>query len=160
MNRLANPDIAAAILGFEDRRRDDRRRISLRTFVQGGLKPRRRAGRRAEDHTSVVDWHSPHLLVLSVTILLLSVADAFLTLTLIGLGATEANPFLAFILEEHPQAFAAIKLGLTGMGILLLVAVARARVFRVMRAATLLHGVAVGYLALIVYEWWMLNTLL
>lgn len=160
MNRLANPGVAAVTEGIEDRRRSDRRRLSLRTFIQGGLKPRRRAGRRAEDHTSVLDWHSPHLLFLSVTILFLSVADALMTVTLISLGATEANPFLAFVLEEHPQAFAGIKMGLTGLGILVLVAVARARVFRVMRAATVLNGVAVGYVALIVYEWWMLNTLL
>ena len=127
--------------------------------MQGGLTPRRRTGRRAEDHAVVVDWHAPHLLFLSVTILLLSVADAFLTLTLIGKGAQEANPFLAFVLDEHPQAFAAVKMGLTGVGVLVLVAVARARVFRVMRVAAVLHGIALGYLALIAYEGWMLNAL-
>lgn len=160
MNRSGNSGITAVTQGFEDRRRDDRRRLTLRTFIQGGLTPRRRGGRRAEDHSGVIDWHSPHLLFLSVTILSLSVVDAFLTLHLIGEGATEANPFLAFVLEEHPQAFAAIKMGLTGLGILVLVAVARARVFGVMRVAVVLHGVALGYLALILYEWWMLYALL
>jgi hypothetical protein len=162
LNRLVDSGVAAAFPhGLKDRRRvDDRRRLTLRTFLQGGLTPRRRAGRRMEDDTGVVDWHEPHLFFLSVAILLLSVADAFLTLNLISLGAHEANPFLAFILEEHPKAFAAVKMGLTSVGILVLVAVARARVFGVMRVAAVLHGIAAGYLALIAYEWWMLRAVM
>jgi hypothetical protein len=54
-----------------------------------------------------IDWHEPYLLFLAMTILLLSVADAFLTITLIMGGAQEANPLLAFILDEHPEWFAA-----------------------------------------------------
>ena len=107
-----------------------------------------------------IDWHEPYLLFLSLTILLLSVADAFLTLTLIMGGATEANPFLAFILRDHPELFAVVKMGFTGVGVLVLVAVARSRVFRVMRAGFVLQGVFVAYVALIAYEWWLLRTFL
>jgi hypothetical protein len=162
VNRRADPGIAPAFAhGFRDRRRsDDRRSLTLRTILQGGLTPRRRTGRRAADHAGIVDWHAPHLLFISVAILLLSVADAFLTLTLISLGAHEANPFLAFVLEDHPKAFAAVKMGLTGVGIVVLVAVARTRVFRVMRVGAVLHGIAWGYVTLIAYEWWMLRTIL
>ena len=80
-----------------------------------------------------VDWHEPYLLGLAVTILLLNVVDAFLTLTLLTSGAREANPFVAFILDSHPQLFALTKMGLTGGGVLILVAVARIRLFNVMR---------------------------
>ncbi len=93
-------------------------------------------------------------------ILLLSVADAFLTITLIMGGAQEANPLLAFVLHEHPEFFAALKMGLTGSGVLVLVAVARARLFRIMRVGLVLQGVFVGYVALIAYEWWLLRALL
>lgn len=127
--------------------------------MQGGFTPRRRGGRRAGDQHSPVDWHEPHLLFLALSILLLSVADAFLTLTLLTRGATEANPFLAYLLAEHPKAFAAIKMLLTGGGVLVLVAVARAKVFSVMRVSTILHYLLAGYAALIFYEWSMLNTL-
>ena len=106
-----------------------------------------------------VDWHEPHLLFLAITILLLSVADAFLTLTLMTMGATEANPFLAYVLAEHPKAFAGIKMLLTGGGVLVLVAVARAKVFSVMRVSTVLHCLLACYAALIFYEWSMLNAL-
>jgi hypothetical protein len=93
-------------------------------------------------------------------ILLLSVADAFLTITLIMGGATEANPFLAFILRDHPELFAAVKMGLTGGGVLVLVAVARSRLFRIMRVGAVLQGLFVAYVALIAYEWWLLRTFL
>jgi hypothetical protein len=144
-----------------DRRRGgDRRRMTLRSFIQGGLTPRRRGGRRAGDQLLPIDWHEPYLLVLSLTILLLSVADAFLTITLIMGGAQEANPFLAFILEDHPKLFAGVKMALTGGGVLVLVAVARARLFRIMRVGFLLQGIFVAYVALIAYEWWLLRTFL
>jgi len=93
-------------------------------------------------------------------VLLLSVADAFLTLTLLMAGASEANPFLAFILEEHPQLFALIKMGFTGAGVLVLVAVARARLFRIMRVGLVLQGIFVAYVALIAYEWRLLHAIL
>ena len=134
--------------------------MTLGTFLRGGLTPRRRSGRRADEQHLPIDWHEPYLLFLSIMILLLSVADAFLTLTLIMGGATEANPLLAFVLRDHPHLFAVIKMSLTGAGVLVLVAVARTRLFRVMRAGIVLQGVFVAYVALIGYEWWMLRTLL
>lgn len=107
-----------------------------------------------------IDWHEPYLLFLSLMILLLSVADAFLTITLIMAGAEEANPFLEFILRDHPELFAVLKMGLTGSGVLVLVAVARARLFRVLRVGVVLQGVFVAYVALIAYEWWLIRTFL
>ena len=93
-------------------------------------------------------------------ILLLSVADAFLTITLIMAGVQEANPLLAYILRDRPEWFAAVKMGLTGAGVLVLVAMARSRVFRIMRVGFVLQGIFVGYVALIAYEWWALQALL
>ena len=107
-----------------------------------------------------IDWHEPYLLALAVTILLLNVVDAFLTLTLLAAGANEANPLVAFVLNSHPRMFALMKMGLTGAGVLILVAVARIRLFNVMRVGTLLHAVLAGYLTLIGYEWWLLRAVL
>jgi hypothetical protein len=144
----------------ERRRGHDRRRLSLGSFLRGGVTPRRRGGRRAGEHHLPIDWHEPYLLFLALTILLLSVADAFLTLTLIVSGAREANPFLAFVLRDHPELFAVVKMGLTGAGVVVLVAVARSRLFRIMRAGFVLQGLFVAYVALIAYEWWLLRALL
>ena len=124
------------------------------------MTPRRRGGRRVDEQHLPVDLVEPYLFFLSLTILLLSVADAFLTLTLIMGGAREANPFLAYILRDLPEWFAAVKMGLTGAGVLVLVAMARSRVFRIMRVGFVLQGIFVVYVALIAYEWWALRTLL
>lgn len=93
-------------------------------------------------------------------ILLLSVADAFLTITLIMGGAQEANPLLAFVLRDHPELFAVVKMTLTGTGVLVLVAMARSRFFRIMRVGSVLQALFVGYVALIAYEWWLLHRFL
>ena len=157
----STPAARAAPPPWVERRVDrDRRRTSWRSFFQGSLTPRRRAGRRAGEHHLPIDWHEPYLLFLSVTILLLSVVDAFFTLTLLTVGATEANPVMAFVLTHHPQLFALVKMGFTGVGVLVLVAVARARLFRVMKVGLVLQGVFVAYLVLIGYEWWLLRAIL
>jgi hypothetical protein len=135
----------------------DRRHTTIRTFLQSGITPRRRGARRSEERHMPVDWHEPYLLALAVTILLLNVVDAFFTLTLLTRGASEANPFVAFILDVHPRLFALTKMGLTGGGVLILVAVARIRLFNVMRVGSLLHAVLAGYVTLIAYEWWLLR---
>ncbi len=155
----ADPNLAPIPRG-ERRLGPDRRTTTLRSFVQGGFTPRRRGGRRVGEHHLPIDWHEPYLLFLSVAILLLSVVDAFLTLTLMTAGATETNPVMAFVLSHHPQLFALTKMSFTGIGVLVLVAVARARVFRVMKVGAVLQGLFVGYVALIAYEWWLLRAIL
>jgi hypothetical protein len=149
--RGASPSVS------ERRTATDRRTLSWRSFVQGGLVPRRRAARRDGEHHGLVDWHAPHLFFLSITILLLSVADAFLTLTLIKHGAAEANPLMSFVLDEHPQLFGGIKMVLTGGGVLVLVALARAHVFRLVRVEAIMHWFLLAYVALIAYECWLLR---
>jgi hypothetical protein len=138
----------------------DRRTLTLRTFIQGSLTPRRRSSRRACEGLPLVDWHEPHLLFVSIMILLLSVTDAFLTLTLLTHGAEEANPLLAYVLKHHPGLFAAVKMGLTGTGLLVLVAMARARLFRVVRVGTVIQWCLFAYIALIGYECWLLQQVL
>ncbi len=164
MNESSNREAVAAGLNAEvyaERRGGaDRRRLTLGSFVRGGVTPRRRDGRRVGEHHLPIDWHEPYLLFLSLTILLLSVADAFLTITLIMGGAQEANPLLAFVLRDHPDLFAVVKMTLTGTGVLVLVAMARSRFFRIMRVGSVLQALFVGYVALIAYEWWLLRTFL
>jgi hypothetical protein len=158
-SRLIAVNAGGERLIVADRRRaGERRRLTLRTFLQGGITPRRRRGRRASDAPFLIDWHEPHLLFLAVAILLLSVADAFLTLTLLTRGAEELNPLLEYVLRAHPRLFAAAKMGLTGGGLLVLVALARATVFRVIRVSSIIHWFLLAYAVLIGYEWWLLRS--
>ncbi len=58
--------------------------------------------------------------IVAVT-LVLNLIDAVLTLFWVGAGlADEANPLLADLVENHPLFFALAKLGLVGLGSLLL----------------------------------------
>lgn len=150
------PESSGDALPLPDRRLGtaDRRARLWRTLLVSSLAPRRRAGRRAGEHLPV-DFHEPYLLVLSIAMLVLSVADAFLTVTLLTHGAKEANPLLAFVLDEHPRLFAVVKMALTGLGVVLLVALARTRVFKVVRADWFLTALVAAYLALVAYEAWL-----
>jgi hypothetical protein len=156
---------AAAIVQLEidsagaERRvsRVDRRTMSLWRFLRGGLVPRRRTGRRDGDHYLPIDWHDPYLLFLALLMLLLSVTDAFMTVTLLNDGAIETNPLLAYVLNEHPQLFAVVKMGLTGFGVVVLVAVARSRLLGFISARALFQGLALAYVGLVAYEVWLVS---
>jgi len=141
---------------IERRAGAERRTVTLTTFLRGSLLARRRSDRRADDLYHV-DWHEPDLLFLAVTTLLLSVIDAFFTLTLLRHGASEVNPLMNYLLNEHPRMFAIVKMVLTGGGVLVLVAAARAHLFRVVRVKTIMQGMLLCYLALFGYEMWLLR---
>jgi len=146
--------------GVERRRFPERRRLTFRTLLRSGVTPRRRNGRRRGDRDGIVDWHEPDLLFLALTILLLSITDAFFTVTLLANGATEINPLLAYVFQHFPGFFPIFKMTLTGVGVVVLVAMARARVFRIVRVKTILQFILAGYVAVIAYEVWMMNTVL
>ena len=90
-------------------------------------------------------------------ILLLSVADAFLTLILLQQGAAEVNPFMAVLLYRGVAVFAALKLGITSASIILMVVLARYRFMRVLQVNWVLYGVLSIYAGLIAYEIWLLK---
>jgi hypothetical protein len=136
----------------------ERRRPTLASYWLGALRPRRHSGRRSEDHIyPVIDWHQPRLLIPALIIFFLCVADAFLTLTLIHHGAIEANPFMAALLGLDVRSFTGVKLVLTALGTLVLVACARMRLFRRLPGEVFLYVIAGAYVALIVYELQMLD---
>ena len=95
-------------------------------------------------------------MLIAVMILLLSVADALLTLTLISHGALEENPVMAPLLQGSAEGFAAVKLGLTAIGVLVLMAVARVRAFGRLPVGALLYVVLTAYAVLVAYELRML----
>jgi len=141
----------------QDRRYADRRKGSLLGFLVGGFSPRRRRGRRAADRYALVDWHEPQLLLTALLILLLSTADAFLTLNILLLGGEELNPFMAWMLDHNLLLFTAVKMLLTGVGVIILVATARARIFQAVRVSRVMHVFVAAYLVLVGYEWLILD---
>jgi len=139
------------------RSRPDRRTFNWRTVVVGFVRSRRRNSRRsAEGEALFSDWHHPWLFFLAIGIMLLSSADAFMTLTLIDLGANEANPLMHRAMEQSMASFAAVKMALTAFGVLALVFLARARLLNFFRAGAVLTAVFSMYACLICYELVML----
>jgi hypothetical protein len=145
----------------ERRNGPDRRRRTLHALIYGGFKPRRRKPRRdGELRVSGVDWHPAQWLVAAVLILLLSCADAALTLTLVEHGAYEVNPVMAPLLEGSALAFTLVKIGLTAGGVVLLTALARMRAFGRIPVSVVLYIVLAGYGVLVAYELQLLKEIL
>jgi hypothetical protein len=145
--------------GFERRHRSDRRHRLFWSILYGSFNPRRRgpARRLNDSRFHPVDWYSAHLLAVSVGILLLSAADAFMTGLLLVQGADEVNPFMAVLVYRSVAAFVALKMGMTGVSILVMVFLSRYRFMRVLRVDLVLYAVLMVYLWLIGYEIWMLK---
>jgi hypothetical protein len=143
----------------ENRDSDDRREFSWRTVFFGFLRSRRRDTRRgSEDAPLYTDWHHPWLFFLATGTMLLSCMDAFFTLQLLDRGAIEMNPAMAVMIGQGTLAFAATKMLLTGLGILILVFLSQTRMFNLMRTGLVLTMFFTFYACLVCYEFiYLLN---
>jgi hypothetical protein len=143
----------------ERRERTDRRRRAWWSLLYGSFNPRRRRpARRLDDpRFHPVDWYAAHLLAVSVGILLLSATDAFLTSILLLHGADEMNPVMAVLVYRSVATFAALKMAMTGAGIVMMVFLARYRFMRLIRVEFILYAALTVYAWLIGYEFWMLK---
>jgi hypothetical protein len=131
----------------------DRRTLSWRTFLYGFLFSRRRVHRRsAEVEVLFLDWHHPWLFFLSIGTMLLSCADAFLTLQLLERGMHEINPAMLYLLGHGAAAFAGVKLGMTAAGIFVLVFLAHVHFLNRFRTGLFLTAFFSGYAILVCYE--------
>lgn len=137
----------------DNRGSDDRREFSWRTVFFGFVRSRRRDTRRgSEDAPLYTDWHHPWLFFLATGTMLLSCIDAFFTLQLIGRGAVEINPIMATMIGQGTLTFAATKMLLTGLGILVLVFLSQTRMFNLMRTGLVLTVFFTAYACLVCYE--------
>jgi len=145
--------------GSDRRERTDRRNRTFWSVLYGSFKPRRRrpARRLSDSRFHPIDWYSAHLLAVSIGILLLSAADAFLTGILLLHGADEINPIMAVLVYRSVAAFAAFKMAMTGIGLVVMVFLARYRFMRVIRVEMMMYVVLLVYAWLIGYEFWMLK---
>jgi hypothetical protein len=143
----------------ERRGRADRRRRFLWAICYGSFNPRRRRPARRLDDSRFhpLDWHSAHLLGVSVGILLFSAADAFFSAILLLHGANEVNPVMAVLFYRSIAIFTALKMAMTGACIVLMVLLARYSFMRVIRVELIMYMVLAVYAWLIFYEVGMLK---
>ena len=131
----------------------DRRALSWRTAFFGYMRSRRHSSRRDDDGDVIfMDWHHPWLFFLAVGIMLLSCADAFLTLLLIERGMIETNPVMAAVLGQGAATFAVSKVLMTGTSILILVFLAKFHFMNRFRTGLFLTLFFIIYSCLVCYE--------
>ncbi len=107
----------------------------------------------------MTDWFQPQWLATAMIIMILSSADAVLTLALMSRGAIELNPLMEPLVRGSGRSFAFWKLGLTSIGVVVLTMTARLRIFGRIPAGSLLYAVLAGYLVLVGYEIWLLRSI-
>jgi len=126
-------------------------------MLYGGLRPRRRSGRRRDDHHRVLlDWHEPRVLYLSLGIVLMSCADALFTLNILAAGGEELNALMRWLISSDVQWFLGAKIGMTAAGVVLLAMAVNRRLLGRIRVLRLLQLFCVGYAALIGWELYLL----
>jgi hypothetical protein len=143
----------ASRVASDKRAKDERRDFSWRTVFFGFIRSRRHAHRRvADDDVVFLDWHHPWLFFLATGTMLLSVADAFLTLQLMNLGMIEVNPVMNAVMQQSTMLFTSTKLAMTAFGILVLVFLAKLRFLNRIRTGAFLTVFFSFYACLVCYE--------
>lgn len=137
----------------EQRGDSERRCFSWRTVAYGFALSRRHAHRRVADSDVIfLDWHHPWLFFLSIGTMLLSAADAFLTLQLMERGMIEANPLMQAALRQSTAFFTGTKLAMTAVGIFVLVFLAKLHFLNRFRTGLFLTFFFSMYACLVCYE--------
>ena len=154
MENTGNPSTMAAC----KRSGQDRRTKPTSPFSFVSLRGSRKTVRREEDASThyYVDLYGRGEGLLFLFILLLSVADAFLTLELIRTGMSEFNTVMDYYLRLGPLPFVLVKYLMTATGLICLLIHKNYPLFRG-RVSTkaIMILVALMYCALIVYELWL-----
>lgn len=101
----------------------DRRSGKNFQFVKQLVSGQRTIARRNSDRARIVyfDRYDSRLIRVIIAVLALSVADAILTVRLVGLGAVEINPLMDYYLKLGPHGFLAVKYVLTSLSVFILV---------------------------------------
>ena len=154
----ASPDTIEDVPGLNEdrtveRRIQNRRRFTLQSLSGALFTLRRRQARRETDKiNSYIDWYEPGPLIASVLIILLSSLDAFLTLVLLKHGAVELNVLMGWLIQMDIRTFAAVKLGVTSLALVVLVLHFNFYIYRVLPVRYLIYALMPLYAFLIAHE--------
>ena len=143
---------------FEQRRQTDRRgqlTISLSHIIHTGR--RENARRQIEvGQGFYTDRYEKWVGLSVITIALMSVLDAFLTLNILDRGGIEVNPFMSALLEINTQAFFIGKFVVTIVCLFFALVHVNFHVLRILPMKYILFCLSIFYTFLIVYELFLL----
>lgn len=141
--------------GLHERRRGvERRHRHLQAFFYQFFRAQR-VGERRADHAGAhfyVDVHGAPLLLTILLILLMSVADAHLTLVLLGSGGDELNPLMRMLIEHDVRSFVFGKYVITAGSLMLLLMHKNVTLLGSVSGMHVLFAILLAYALLIGYE--------
>lgn len=146
-------------LGIDCRQQDRRAKMPFVCLYQLGIKSGRRMGERRTNikGPAYVDRYSVHLVLCTISILILSSLDAFFTLNILAKGGEEINLFMAILIEDSISKFIAVKMALTALALLLLTIHHNVQLTEHIRVRHLGYLILSGYTLLIGYELFLLH---
>lgn len=108
---------------MERRSGQDRRHNTTPFYNLFSRKGKRLTLRRTEDskRVTIFDQYHPTSLLYVLTVLILSLLDAALTLALLSKGAVELNPVMRQYIDLGPWLFVMVKYGITALALMLIV---------------------------------------
>ncbi|UCG06849.1 MAG: hypothetical protein JSV83_23610 [Desulfobacterales bacterium] len=132
-----------------DRRK--KRSVDIRLLIIGG---RREKVRRKEDMNKAfyADRYRPSLFGPIVIIIFLSVIDALLTLFLIGHGAFEINPIMAYYLKIGPYTFFTVKYTLTSIGVVIFLILSN----NYLRTTRIYYTILTAFITVVAWEFYLI----
>ena len=133
--------------------RQERRQANLRSGLYALFMNRRRGDRRS-DHSNenvYVDVYGPKILLGAIAVMIFCVLDAFFTLMLIERGASEINPFMAWMLEINEMWFYISKYLITATCVIWVVMHKQFDFFG-FKGRHILAGALAAYMVLITYQ--------
>jgi hypothetical protein len=105
----------------ERRQQPDRRQQTTSLLEILRWQGRRTGGRRQGESANIyVDCPTPRIVRLVLFVSICSALDALFTLLYLQYGGSEANPLMAVVLHQGTTSFVGLKMGLTGIGTLIL----------------------------------------
>ena len=116
---------------------------------------RRKHVRRVEDAKRgyYVDLYSTRSVFIISTILVMSIIDGYLTLSLVEQGAMEANPIMRFYLQVNTPLFLCVKYAVSYMSVFLLLIHKNFYIFKTsLSVKQVILGILGIYAGLIVWE--------
>jgi Domain of unknown function (DUF5658) len=107
---------------FDRRSGKDRRKHKIPEIKSLFIYKRRKKIRRQDDKNNIsyFDQYSSTLFGAIIFLLLLNIIDALLTLFLLGHGASEINPVMAYFLNFGPLTFMSVKYLLASYSVIIL----------------------------------------
>lgn len=131
------------------------RRVSNVSFIERLLQRGARTQQRryTDKHQfKYFDRHEPHLVLISVVVILFSLFDALLTLEILERGGVELNYFADILIGFGLYGFILSKYLITAFGMIVLVVHKHYEVFLGLQVRHAIYAIVSIYTALIIYE--------